>query len=235
MDPGYGLERRRLKMARSRASDYDEKRRAILNRSAELFSEYGYDRASMNRIADACGVSKANLYHYYKDKDELLFDIIRFHLEELIEVVEAADRAEQPPEARLRGLVGALLEAYRDADAQHNVQINSLRLLPVERKAELKAMERELVRVFSEAVVGVAPHLKGTKLLKPVTMSLFAMLNWHYLWFKSGGSMTRADYADLVTRLIVDGARDLRAQKLMTARGAASRQSSASAKGAPEP
>ena len=51
-------------MARSRANDYDDKRQAILDRSAELFSVYGFDRASMNRIAEACGVSKANLYHY---------------------------------------------------------------------------------------------------------------------------------------------------------------------------
>ena len=39
----------------------------IFNRSAELFSEHGYDRASMNKITESCGVSKANLYHYYKD------------------------------------------------------------------------------------------------------------------------------------------------------------------------
>lgn len=196
-------------MARSRASDYDDKRRAILNRSAELFSEHGYDRASMNRIAEACGVSKANLYHYYKDKDELLFDVIRFHLEELLDVVEAADRPDLAPQPRLRAVVGALLEAYRDADSQHNVQISSMRFLSPERQTELKGMERELVRIFSDAVVGVAPHLKGTRMLKPVTMSLFGMLNWHYLWFRSGGTVTRADYADLATRLIIDGTRDI--------------------------
>jgi len=196
-------------MARSRASDYDDKRRAILNRSAELFSEHGYDRASMNKIAQACGVSKANLYHYYKDKEELLFDVIRFHLEELLDVVEAADRPGLSPTERLRALVGALLEAYRDADSQHNVQISSLRFLPPERQAELKGVERELVAIFSDAVVGVAPKLKGTRMLKPVTMSLFGMLNWHYLWFRSGGSVTRADYADLVTRLIADGTRSV--------------------------
>ena len=49
-------------------------------------------------------------------------------------------------------------------------------------------------------------------MLKPVTMSLFGMLNWHYLWFRSAGSVTRADYADLVTRLIADGARGIVAQ-----------------------
>jgi TetR/AcrR family transcriptional regulator len=196
-------------MARSRANDYDEKRQAILDRSAELFSAHGYDRASMNKIAEACGVSKANLYHYYKDKEGLLFDVIRFHLKELLEVVEAADHPNLPPEARLRGLIAALLEAYRDADSQHNVQISSMRFLPQERQAELKRMERDLVTVFSAAVAGVAPHLKGTKMLTPVTMSLFGMVNWHYLWFKSTGSVSREEYADIVTRLISDGTRSL--------------------------
>jgi TetR/AcrR family transcriptional regulator len=208
-------------MARSRANDYDNKRQAILDRSAELFSAHGYDRASMNKIAEACGVSKANLYHYYKDKEGLLFDVIRFHLEELLEVVETADDPGAPPEARLRGLVAALLEAYRDADSQHNVQISSMRFLPHERQTELKRMERDLVTIFSSAVVGVAPHLKSTKMLTPVTMSLFGMVNWHYLWFKSTGSISRAEYADLVTRLIVDGARNVLKQPSKTPKRAA--------------
>jgi TetR/AcrR family transcriptional regulator len=196
-------------MARPRANNYDDKRRAILDRSAELFSEYGYDRASMNKIAAACGVSKANLYHYYKDKDELLFDVIRVHLEDLNQVVEAADQPDLAPQARLRELVAALLEAYRDADAQHSVQISSMRFLSDERQTALKNMERDLVRVFSSAVVGIAPQLKDTIMLKPVTMSLFGMVNWHYLWFRNSGPFSRADYADLVTKLIVDGTRDL--------------------------
>ena len=196
-------------MARSRANDYDDKRQAILDRSAKLFSAHGYDRASMNKIAESCGVSKANLYHYYKDKEGLLFDVIRFHLEELLEVVETADDPGAAPEARLRGLIAALLEAYRDADSQHNVQISSMRFLPAQRQAELKGMERDLVRIFSAAVAGVAPHLKGTKILTPVTMSLFGMVNWHYLWFKSTGSVSRDEYAEIVTRLISDGARSL--------------------------
>jgi TetR/AcrR family transcriptional regulator len=207
-------------MARTRATDYDDKRRAILDRSAELFAEHGYDRASMSKIAEACGVSKANLYHYYRDKEELLFDVIRFHLEELLEVVEAADRPDLSAGSRLKELVAALLEAYRDADAQHNVQINGLRLLPPDRQTELKAMERELVKIFSDAVAGVAPQLKGTKLLKPVTMSLFGMINWHYLWFKNTGDMTRADYAELVAQLIVDGTHNLHADQISLRRRA---------------
>jgi hypothetical protein len=42
-------------------------------------------------------------------------------------------------------------------------------------------------------------------LLKPVTMALFGMLNWHYLWFREGRGLSRADYARLVAELIVAG------------------------------
>ncbi len=208
-------------MARPRASDYDDKRRAILDRSAELFAAHGYDRASMSMIAEACGVSKGLLYHYYTDKEALLFDIIRFHLEELLEAVEAANRPELAPEARLQALATALLDAYRDADAEHQVQIGHLRLLPPERQDELKDMERELVRLFADVIAEVAPDLDGVGLLKPVTMSLFGMLNWHYLWFKPDGALSREDYAALATRLIVDGTRDLAAGRTTPKRFAA--------------
>ena len=207
-------------MARPRASDYDDKRRAILVRSAELFAAHSFDRASMNMIAEACGVSKALLYHYYRDKEALLFDVIRFHLEELLEAVESAHRPELLPEERLLGLSAALLEAYRDADAEHKVQINYLSLLQPERQAELKAMERELVRLFADAIADLAPELAGTKLLKPVTMSLFGMLNWHYLWFKPDGALSREDYAALATKLIVDGVRGIAARERPRVRAA---------------
>jgi TetR/AcrR family transcriptional regulator len=195
-------------MARRRALDYDDKRKAILDRSAELFAGHGYDGASISMIAEACGVSKALLYHYYGDKAELLFDVIRTHLEDLIQSVEevARDHAEAPAEERLAALCAALLDAYRDADAEHQVQINNLRLLPQARQDDLRALERRLVAVFADAVAAAVPRLADKPMLvKPVTMSLFGMLNWSYLWFRDGGALSRADYARLVTRLIVDG------------------------------
>jgi len=63
-------------MARTRAQDYDAKRLVILHKSAELFAQYGYSGTSITMIADACGVSKALLYHYYPDKEAVLFDIL---------------------------------------------------------------------------------------------------------------------------------------------------------------
>lgn len=197
-------------MARPRADDYDDKRKAILKTSAALFAEHGFDRASMNQIAQGCGVSKALLYHYYANKDALLFDIIRDHLDELNAAVEEAAAPAAPGEARLEACVGALLDAYRDANAEHKIQINEMKRLPPEQQEELKERERQLVKMFAAALADAVPALGGgSELLKPVTMSLFGMVNWHYMWFREGGPVSREDYARIATRLILDGARSL--------------------------
>jgi hypothetical protein len=39
-------------------------------------------------------------------------------------------------------------------------------------------------------------------------MSLFGMLNWHYLWFRDGKGMTREAYALMAANLILAGAED---------------------------
>jgi TetR/AcrR family transcriptional regulator len=196
-------------MARPRSADHAIKRRAILDRSAKLFAQNGYDRTSMAEVASACGVSKALLYHYYASKETLLFDVLSVHLQELLDATHAVDKS-LPPRERLRALVGALLDAYRDADQQHKIQINEMSKLPPERLKVLIGMERDLVAVFADAIAQVLPAIGRSKtLLKPVTMSLFGMLNWHYMWFREGGTMSREDYADLATTLLIEGAQAL--------------------------
>jgi AcrR family transcriptional regulator len=185
-------------MARPRAHDYDDKRKLVLERAAELFARRGYGGASITMIAEACGVSKALLYHYYPDKEAVLFDIISEHLLHLVEVVKGAGD-------ELHAMTEALLDAYRNADAEHQVQINDLKLLPPDKQDMLKNIERDLIRRFADAIVRAVPDL-AEEFVKPVTMSLFGMLNWHYLWFREGRGLTRADYARLATELILKGA-----------------------------
>lgn len=193
-------------MARPRASDHDEKRRAILHRAALIFARDGYDRASMSRLAAECGVSKALLYHYHASKEALLFDILSNHLSMLVEVVEAADEPSLAPEARLERLVAALLDAYRDADAEHRVQLSALRFLPEAEQERLKALERRLVEMFAEALRSFDPaRFEAPPLIKPVTMSVFGMVNWAYMWFRDGGAVSREDYARLIARLVAGG------------------------------
>ncbi|MEZ5751513.1 MAG: TetR family transcriptional regulator [Paracoccaceae bacterium] len=198
-------------MARTRSADFEDKKRAILTSAAAVLAEQGMDKASMAQIAAQAGVSKALLYHYYPGKDALIFGIIHTHLSELESAVADADDPALAPRARLRALVGAVLECYRDADNYHKVQLNGTPTLPHEQRAQIHALERAIVRPFASVLRDLRPNL-AAPLLMPVTMSLFGMLNWVYMWFKDGGPVTREDYADLATSLILDGVNGLEAR-----------------------
>ena len=191
-------------MARPRAADHFEKRNAILAQAAELFARHGYDRASLAMIAQASGVSKPLVYHYWHDKEELLFDVLAPHLQKLVEIARGVQGMTCGPREKLETLAFLLLDAYRDADAVHRVQIACLSLLSPARQEALRSLERALV---AEAAALIADLHPGTprQMLKPLTMSFFAMLNWHYLWHREDGPLTRDDYARLVATLIAEG------------------------------
>ena len=198
-------------MARTRASDFAEKQQDLLRNAAAVIAEQGMDKASMAQIAERAGVSKALLYHYYPGKDALIFAIIETHLLEVDEAVEVADDLTLPDRDRLRKLVGAVLDIYRGADNEHVVQLNAKRALTQEQQQALAQIERRIVRRFSVVIDRLNPELQqGRPLLMPVTMSLFGMMNWVYMWFKDGGPVTREDYADIATTLILEGVKAVR-------------------------
>ena len=199
-------------MARTRAQDFEEKQRVILDSAAQVFAEQGMEKASMAQVAARAQVSKALLYHYYPSKDALIFAIITTHLEELDAAIEATDDPSLVPDQRLRRLVGAVLESYRGADNQHKVQLNATAALSDEQKAAITALERDIVRRFSVVLDQINPDLNSRErpLLMPVTMSLFGMMNWVYMWFKDGGRISREDYADVATTLILEGIKSVR-------------------------
>jgi TetR/AcrR family transcriptional regulator len=191
-------------MARPIAADYAEKRAAIRKAAARLFAEQGYDRTAMADIGASLGVSKARFYHYYKAKDDLLFDIIASHLNDLVRAAEAAASTAGPPRRRLAAFIDAILDCYRDADHEHKIQINHLSQLDAARQAELKNLERRLVDLAAQIIAALNPAIEK-RLVKPLTMSLFGTLNWKYMWFREGGAVSRADFAALITGLYADG------------------------------
>ncbi len=198
-------------MARTRANDFQEKQRGILISAAAVFADMGMEKASMAMIASHGNVSKALLYHYYPSKDALIFDIIRTHLKELDAAIDAADQPDAPPETRLRLLVRQVLENYRDADNQHKVQLNAGGTLSADQLAEIRAIERRIVNRFSAVIGDINPNLnKDRPLLMPVTMSLFGMMNWVYMWFRPGGPISRDEYADIATTLVLEGVKAVR-------------------------
>ena len=149
-------------------------------------------------------MSKALIYHYWDSKEDLLFDILDAHLARLAGVVD-----EVTPPDRLRALIRAILLNYRDADAEHKLQSDALHTLPPEKRAPLVAYQRRLVEAMGAALNEAAPLAVEQGRLRPVTMAVFGMLNWFYIWHRPGRGMSREEYADLVADLVMGGLRGL--------------------------
>jgi len=197
-------------MARTRAADFEAKQRSILDSAAAVFAKRGMEHASMAQIASENNVSKALLYHYYPSKELLIFDIGRTHLVELEAAIQAADRPNLPPAERLKHLVTAVLENYRNAASYQQVLLNGMSSLSGEQRAELQQIERRIVHSFAGILREINPEIERNRpLLTPVTMSLFGMLNWLYTWFRPNGPISREDYAELVTQLLLGGVKSI--------------------------
>ncbi|GAB6189533.1 TetR/AcrR family transcriptional regulator [Marinitoga arctica] len=50
----------------------------ILKAAFKVFSEEGYQKASMNKIKEVAGVSKGAIYHYFKSKEELYINVLDY-------------------------------------------------------------------------------------------------------------------------------------------------------------
>jgi AcrR family transcriptional regulator len=198
-------------VSRPIAKDHDEKRSHILKIAARVFAETGYARASMSRVAMDCGISKANIYHYYSSKDALLFDILDTYLSALRDRIIGLDLAGLEPPEQLGRIVVETLRAYEGMDHEHKIQTEGIPLLPLDQQKTLKAYQRDLVDQLSVVVAKIAPDVfdDDTRKLRATVMSIFGMLNWFYMWNSTADHRARDDYAQLVTRLTLTGLRGL--------------------------
>ena len=146
-------------MARPIAKDYGTKRRLILNQAARLFANEGFDRTSVSRVAQACEISKANVYHYYGGKDEILFDILDAYLSGLRDRIVGMDLADQTAQKRFSLTITEILLAYQGADFEHRLQANVMGHLPPKQQAILQGYQKDLVSHLSGLVSGIAPQV----------------------------------------------------------------------------
>ncbi len=192
-------------MGRGRSAGYDDQRELILERAGILFAQRGYPATSMNQVAEACGLSKATLYHYFKDKYALLVQIAESHVTRLVVIIDEAGAGEHPPEGKLRHMIRSLVEEYSTAQSAHRVLTEDVRFLTPEDRERVLDQERRVVRGFSRVVVALRPDLEGTAMGMPLTMLLFGMINWMFTWMKPDGALDYDAMAPIVADLFLGG------------------------------
>jgi len=80
-------------------------RQAVLDAARELFSEFGFERTTMRAVATRAGVDPALIYHYFGDKDGLLFAALQPPADAATVFTGVAETAERAGEELVRRLV----------------------------------------------------------------------------------------------------------------------------------
>ena len=193
-------------MARGRASGYEAQRAHLLAAAAALFARDGYAGTSMNDVARACGVSKPALYHYFRDKPDLVATIASAHVARLEALVTEVQARRLAPEAHLRELILRFVAEYAGAQDAHRVLTEDVRFLGADDARRVRAAQRRVVDAFAAAVTALRPDAGAADLSRPLAMLLFGMINWLFTWFRpEGGALTHADMAPLVAELFCGG------------------------------
>jgi AcrR family transcriptional regulator len=177
----------------------------ILARAAALFAKRGYTATSMNQVAEACGLSKATLYHYYEDKYALLLSIAESHVSHLEAIVVLVMAKKLPPQRQMRELIRSLVEEYADAQDAHRVLTEDVKFLEPEDHERVLGKQREVVKGFATVVGALRPDLKKAALATPLTMLLFGMINWMFTWMKPDGELDYDAMAPVVADLFLGG------------------------------
>ncbi|NCQ24925.1 MAG: TetR/AcrR family transcriptional regulator [Rhodobacteraceae bacterium CG17_big_fil_post_rev_8_21_14_2_50_63_15] len=193
-------------MARTQGSHSDITGPRVREAALALFAQHGFAAVSMRQIARAVGVQAGALYNYTPDKQTLLYELMRAHMEDLL---AAWDRA-APAGAALERL-----EAFTRFHIRFNtsradavfVSYMELRNLAPENFKAIERLRREY-ETRLESILRAGADAGSFAIAEPriASMALIAMLTGVNTWFRADGRLDLASveaiYWDMVRKSV---------------------------------
>ena len=135
-------------MARTTGSDGEKTEAAVREAAVSLIARLGYEAMSMRQLAAEVGVQAAALYRYFPTKEDLLFTLMREHMEGLIKAWDAARPDAADPTTRLAAYVENHIAFHIERRHSTHVSNMELRSLSHDRLTQILRMrtayEKEL-------------------------------------------------------------------------------------------
>ena len=191
MDKGQISARRPGRDAKTAPDDPKGRHGAILETAARVICEKGYEGASIQDIAEACGLTKAGLYHHIRSKEHLLLEIQNYGMDVFEEQVLNQVLTIADPLERLKTCMEKnILLVTHGWSKEVTIILHEHATLTGDARAQINARKKRYVRFlensFAEAV--------RDGQIRPVnpTVAAFAFLGmvlWIYKWFRPEGKI----------------------------------------------
>ena len=189
-----------------RARRRDARRDAILRAAAAIFRDRGFAATGMRDIADAADLSPANLYHYFRGKDEILFYCQDRALDRMLAAVAAARRRDQSRGRTAAGRArrprphAARRSRRRDGASRGRLALAA----PARAESSPSATATSAPSAaWSPRASRAASSCRSDAAV--VTRAMLGALNWTVTWFRPDGRTTAAEVAESIAAFLVRG------------------------------
>jgi len=199
-------ERRKKKRRRAKAPAQSASIRVqILQAAAVAFRKLGYHGATVQHIARTLRMEKGNLYYYFRNKEEILFDCHQYSLDRLIHLLDEISESAESPDDKLRRLIAALVHTILDELHGTSLFIGLVALTPSHQRiiiARRDRVDRGMRQIIADGMASGAFGRGDPKLL---SFAILGAVNWIPRWFKPEGPSSSVEIADSFARYLVAG------------------------------
>lgn len=184
-------------------------RKRIITVASRLMSQNGYKGASLQEISDLVGIHKTTIFHYFKNKEELLLAVLRIGIEDVTRKLELILENEKlSPEEKLRQAIFSHLDSLVKHIYNVNVYHSEIRFLSGKNKRKYLATRKYYASRFEQIINEIKEsddrYFRGLD-TKIVNFGILGMCNWVAKWFKESGQFSTRDIADVFYRMIIQG------------------------------
>ncbi len=185
----------------SRTELRDAKREALLREAATAFNRQGFHATSLEEIARNLGVSKAALYHYFPNKQNLLRECFETAMEVAFTSYDEAKLEGRNGREKLRLTVSKYLERMINESSCVVAPLEDTALSATHRNQLVRERDRfenlmrNLVRegIADGSIIPCDPKL--------VVFTILGALNWVPKWYRRTGPWSSADVATAIMEL----------------------------------
>ena len=183
----------------------------LLGIAAGLMARRGFDQTSIRDVANETGISLGGLYYYFKNKEDLLFQIQERTFGALLDLQQAALAEGGDAETRLRRLVNNHLRHFVDHFNELKVCTYELESLKDERYEAIAELRRRYYHCLAEVVAelwGVSgDRIESDPRVRHASLFVFGMLNWIFTWYEAERDEPVDRLGDETIALVLDGLR----------------------------
>ncbi len=172
----------------------------------------GFHGTSIEDIASSLGFTQPAVYHYFKSKSNILYEIYGRAARAIIERIDAHSQ-DLDPEQRLRQTMRDVMAVIREIPAEVTVFYQEGPLLgsclPRRQANEPRALETRFTNYVIDTVEdGMDCGLMRRTDPSSTAYAFIAMVSWASRWYRPGGRARADGIADLFFAIGMDGVRN---------------------------